>query len=51
MEFVTTRDEMRAIYKTPRPTDASMRKELKELKELKALKATAAPSSARALSC
>ena len=33
MEFVTTRDELRTIYKTPRPTDASMRKELKALDE------------------
>ena len=31
MEFVTTRDELRAIYKTPRPTDGSIRKELKAL--------------------
>ena len=31
MEFVTTRDELRTIYKTPRPTDASMRKELRGL--------------------
>ena len=31
MEFVTTRDELRTIYKTPRPTDASMRKELRAL--------------------
>jgi PPOX class probable FMN-dependent enzyme len=31
MEFVTTHDELRAIYKTPRPTDASIRKELKTL--------------------
>ncbi|PWJ91484.1 MULTISPECIES: pyridoxamine 5'-phosphate oxidase family protein [Mesorhizobium] len=31
MEFVTTRDELRTIYKTPRPTDGSIRKELKLL--------------------
>lgn len=31
MEFVTTRDELRTIYKTPRPTDGSVRKELKAL--------------------
>jgi PPOX class probable FMN-dependent enzyme len=31
MEFVTTSDELRTIYKTPRPTDASMRKELRAL--------------------
>jgi PPOX class probable FMN-dependent enzyme len=31
MEFVTTRDELRTIYKTPRPTDGSIRKELKAL--------------------
>ncbi len=31
MEFVTTRDELRTIYKTPRPTDGSIRKELKGL--------------------
>ena len=31
MEFVTTREELRTIYKTPRPTDASMRKELRAL--------------------
>ena len=31
MEFVTSRDELRAIYKTPRPTDGSIRKELKAL--------------------
>jgi PPOX class probable FMN-dependent enzyme len=31
MEFVTTRDQLRAIYKTPRPTDGSIRKELKAL--------------------
>ncbi|RUZ39250.1 pyridoxamine 5'-phosphate oxidase family protein, partial [Mesorhizobium sp. M7A.F.Ca.US.003.02.1.1] len=26
MEFVTTRDQLRTIYKTPRPTDGSIRK-------------------------
>ncbi|TIU59384.1 MAG: pyridoxamine 5'-phosphate oxidase family protein, partial [Mesorhizobium sp.] len=26
MEFLTTRDELRAIYKTPRPTDGPIRK-------------------------
>ncbi|CAN7242411.1 pyridoxamine 5'-phosphate oxidase family protein [Mesorhizobium sp. LjRoot246] len=31
MEFVTTRDQLRTIYKTPRPTDGSIRKELKAL--------------------
>lgn len=31
MEFLTTRDELRTIYKTPRPTDAPIRKELKAL--------------------
>jgi PPOX class probable FMN-dependent enzyme len=31
MEFVTTHDELRTIYKTPRPTDGSIRKELKAL--------------------
>ncbi|MCA0035603.1 pyridoxamine 5'-phosphate oxidase family protein [Mesorhizobium sp. B263B2A] len=31
MEFVTTREELRTIYKTPRPTDGSIRKELKAL--------------------
>jgi uncharacterized protein len=31
MEFVATHDELRAIYKTPRPTDGSIRKELKAL--------------------
>ncbi|TGS36086.1 pyridoxamine 5'-phosphate oxidase family protein, partial [bacterium M00.F.Ca.ET.180.01.1.1] len=31
MEFLTTRDELRTIYKTPRPTDGSIRKELKAL--------------------
>ena len=31
MKFVTTRDELRTIYKTPRPTDGSIRKELKAL--------------------
>ncbi|BCH13937.1 MULTISPECIES: pyridoxamine 5'-phosphate oxidase family protein [unclassified Mesorhizobium] len=31
MEFVTTREQLRAIYKTPRPTDGSIRKELKAL--------------------
>jgi PPOX class probable FMN-dependent enzyme len=31
MEFVTSRDELRTIYKTPRPTDGSIRKELKAL--------------------
>ncbi|TPK94710.1 pyridoxamine 5'-phosphate oxidase family protein [Mesorhizobium sp. B2-4-12] len=31
MEFVTTREELRTIYKTPRPTDGSIRKELKTL--------------------
>ncbi|MER8748195.1 pyridoxamine 5'-phosphate oxidase family protein [Mesorhizobium sp. M1050] len=31
MEFVTTRDELRTIYKTPRPTDGSIRKEMKAL--------------------
>ncbi|MEP6567684.1 MAG: pyridoxamine 5'-phosphate oxidase family protein [Mesorhizobium sp.] len=31
MDFVTTRDELRTIYKTPRPTDGSIRKELKAL--------------------
>ncbi|TIT89177.1 MAG: pyridoxamine 5'-phosphate oxidase family protein, partial [Mesorhizobium sp.] len=31
MEFLTTRDELRAIYKTPRPTDGPIRKELKAL--------------------
>ncbi|MGX8008243.1 pyridoxamine 5'-phosphate oxidase family protein [Mesorhizobium sp. ORM8.1] len=28
MEFLATHDELRAIYKTPRPTDGSIRKEL-----------------------
>jgi PPOX class probable FMN-dependent enzyme len=31
MDFVTTRDALRTIYKTPRPTDGSIRKELKAL--------------------
>ncbi|TIQ04220.1 pyridoxamine 5'-phosphate oxidase family protein [Mesorhizobium sp.] len=31
MEFLTTRDALRTIYKTPRPTDGSIRKELKAL--------------------
>jgi PPOX class probable FMN-dependent enzyme len=31
MEFLTTHDELRTIYKTPRPTDGSIRKELKAL--------------------
>ncbi|MBZ9998976.1 MULTISPECIES: pyridoxamine 5'-phosphate oxidase family protein [unclassified Mesorhizobium] len=31
MEFVTTREELRTIYKTPRPMDGSIRKELKAL--------------------
>ncbi|MCA0056468.1 MULTISPECIES: pyridoxamine 5'-phosphate oxidase family protein [unclassified Mesorhizobium] len=31
MEFVTTREELRTIYKTPRPTDGSIRKESKAL--------------------
>jgi PPOX class probable FMN-dependent enzyme len=31
MEFVATHDELGAIYKTPRPTDGSIRKELKAL--------------------
>ncbi|TPK88465.1 pyridoxamine 5'-phosphate oxidase family protein [Mesorhizobium sp. B2-4-17] len=31
MEFVTTREELRTIYKRPRPTDGSIRKELKTL--------------------
>ncbi|BCG69925.1 pyridoxamine 5'-phosphate oxidase-like FMN-binding protein [Mesorhizobium sp. 113-1-2] len=31
MEFVTSREELRTIYKTPRPTDGSIRKELKAL--------------------
>jgi PPOX class probable FMN-dependent enzyme len=31
MDFVTTSDELRTIYKTPRPTDGSIRKELKGL--------------------
>ncbi|TIN18101.1 MAG: pyridoxamine 5'-phosphate oxidase family protein [Mesorhizobium sp.] len=31
MEYVTTRDQLRTIYKTPRPTDGSIRKELKAL--------------------
>lgn len=31
MEFVSTRAELRTIYKTPRPTDGSIRKELKAL--------------------
>ena len=31
MEFVITRDQLRTIYKTPRPTDGSIRKELKAL--------------------
>jgi PPOX class probable FMN-dependent enzyme len=31
MEFVTTREELRTIYKVPRPTDGSIRKELKAL--------------------
>jgi len=31
MEFVTTHEELRTIYKTPRPTDGSIRKELKAL--------------------
>lgn len=31
MEFLTTHDELRTIYKTPRPTDGSIRKELKVL--------------------
>ncbi|RUV35015.1 pyridoxamine 5'-phosphate oxidase family protein [Mesorhizobium sp. M7A.F.Ca.MR.148.00.0.0] len=31
MEFITTHDQLRTIYKTPRPTDGSIRKELKKL--------------------
>jgi len=31
MEFLATRDELRTIYKTPRPTDGPIRKELKSL--------------------
>lgn len=31
MEFVTSHDELRSIYKTPRPDDGSIRKELKRL--------------------
>lgn len=31
MEFIGTREELRAIYRTPRPTDGSIRKELKAL--------------------
>ena len=31
MEFVATREELRTIYKTPRPTDGSIRKELTAL--------------------
>ena len=31
MEFVATHEELRTIYKTPRPTDGSIRKELKAL--------------------
>ncbi|RNJ44205.1 pyridoxamine 5'-phosphate oxidase [Mesorhizobium erdmanii] len=31
MEFVTTHEELRTFYKTPRPTDGSIRKELKAL--------------------
>lgn len=31
MEFLATHDELRTIYKTPRPTDGSIRKELKAL--------------------
>ncbi len=31
MEFVATREQLRTIYKTPRPTDGSIRKELKAL--------------------
>jgi len=31
MKFVTSRDQLRTIYKTPRPTDGSIRKELKAL--------------------
>ena len=31
MEFVTSREQLRTIYKTPRPTDGSIRKELKAL--------------------
>ncbi|MGX9147374.1 pyridoxamine 5'-phosphate oxidase family protein [Mesorhizobium sp. 128a] len=31
MEFVTTHDELRTIYKTPRPTDPPIRKELRAL--------------------
>ncbi|MBZ9679492.1 pyridoxamine 5'-phosphate oxidase family protein [Mesorhizobium sp. ESP6-5] len=31
MEFVTTQEDLRTIYKTPRPTDGSIRKELKAL--------------------
>jgi PPOX class probable FMN-dependent enzyme len=31
MDFVTTHEELRTIYKTPRPTDGSIRKELKAL--------------------
>jgi len=45
MEFVTTHDELRTIYKTPRPTDASMRK------ELRALDGHCRSSSAKAPSC
>ena len=31
MEFVTTHEQLRTIYKTPRPTDGPIRKELKAL--------------------
>ncbi|TGQ43795.1 pyridoxamine 5'-phosphate oxidase family protein [Mesorhizobium sp. M00.F.Ca.ET.216.01.1.1] len=31
MEFLATREQLRTIYKTPRPTDGSIRKELKAL--------------------
>ncbi|CCV04401.1 Pyridoxamine 5'-phosphate oxidase-related FMN-binding protein [Mesorhizobium metallidurans STM 2683] len=31
MKFVTSRDELRTVYKTPRPTDGSIRKELRAL--------------------
>lgn len=31
MDYITSHEELRTIYKTPRPTDGSLRKELKRL--------------------
>ena len=31
MDFITSHDELRAVYKSPRPTDGSIRKELAKL--------------------